>query len=286
VDPVQFTARGLPAGLRLNPNGELTGTPGRAGWFPLEVTVTDRAGNRVAQVCELGVGMPELPELKITGMPATLAPATAGPSVAVELASAYPVDVEGELTLEVTAETGNGASELNQPDALVRFTGNQLRVPFVIRAGATRSTPAVQVRTTGTVASALKVKTSSIQVDGIDLLRQAEATGRVPRLAPVLTNVCFVPGTNSFDVEVSGYTTTRDLVSAELNFGANRYVVDLLGPSRDFFSEADTARTGGTFRIRAPYRLSQGTAQSLGQGTAVIRNSAGASASRSIARCQ
>ena len=104
--------------------------------------------------------------------------------------------------------------------------------------------------------------------------------------SPVLTSVCYAPNTNGFDVDISGYSTTRELTTAVLTFGTNTYSVDLVNAAAEYFGGDDSVRTGGTFRVRAPYRLTAGTAQTLGQGNAVVSNSVGAAASRPIARCQ
>ena len=65
----------------------------------------------------------------------------------------------------------------------------------------------------------------------------------------------------------------------------DQFTVDLTASSQEYFANDDSVRTGGTFRVIAPYRLTNGNAQTLGQGNAVVRNSAGSAASRQIARC-
>ncbi|MCC6365251.1 MAG: hypothetical protein IT165_17185 [Bryobacterales bacterium] len=285
VEPYAFSLRGdLPQGVRLLPNGVLTGKPTEAGVFPVELTVRDRREQTSSLICALVVDLPDLPDIKITGLPATLQPASAGPSFAVELASAYPLPLNGEAALAVAPNTDNATAEVNRADPAVHFTNGQLTMPFTIAAGA-RSVP-LQLSATGTVASTITVTASRFQAAGVDFTRQAAAVTRVNRSVPVLTNVCYAPNDSGFDLDISGYSTTRDLTTADVTFGANTYKVDLTGSSNEYFSSDISVRTGGTFRIRAPYRLTQGNAQSLGQGNAIIRNSAGASASRSIQKCQ
>lgn len=286
AEPYMYLLTGEPpAGVRLMPNGMMSGTPTEAGLFPFLITVRDRAGQSTTQYCELPVVLPELPEVRITGVPATLAPASAGPRVIVELARAYPLPLEGELALEVTPDTGSPVASIDQADPLVRFANGQRTVPFALRAGE-RQFP-VALTSTGTVASVLTFRVTRIGINGTGSSRQASATTRIARTAPVLTNVCYAPsGTTGFDIDISGYSTTRDLTRADLTLGANTFAVDLNAAAQDFFGSAESLRTGGTFRVRAPYRLTQGNPQSLGQGTAIIRNSAGASPSRPIARCQ
>ncbi len=287
VEPYTFSSAALlPPGLRLATDGTLAGTPSAAGYLGLLITVADRSNQRTTQLCELPVEVPPLPDLKVTGLPASLTPATAGPRVSAELTAPYLLPVEADLVIEVEPETGSATPELNRADPRLRFSTGQRILPVTIAAGQRVATPAAQIVNTGTVASKVTVKVTNVRAAGIPFSKEAAQVGRLPRLAPVLTNVCYIPGTGGFDVEVSGYSTTRELVSADLTFGQNTYPVRLDEASRDYFSSEDAARNGGTFRIRANYRLSQGNPQTLGQGNAVVRNTAGSSVSRAIARCQ
>jgi len=287
VEPYTFSSTALlPPGLRLGTDGTLSGTPTAAGQAALLITVADRANQRTSQVCELPVAVPEIPDLRITGLPATLAPAVAGPRVSAELAAPYLLPVEADLVLDVAADTGNPSSTINAADPRVRFANGQRILAVTFAAGQRVATPAAQINNTGTVASQVTVRVENVRAAGIPFAKQASAVSRVARLAPVLTNVCYVPNDNGFDVEVTGFSTTRELTAAEITFGANTYSVRLDEASRDFFSNEDTIRSGGSFRIRAGYRLTQANPRNLGQGNVIVRNTAGATPSRTIARCQ
>ncbi len=285
VEPYTFLLRGTPPnGVRLSSDGSLSGTPQEPGLFPVEFTVADRMRSTSSSVCAILVGLPELPAVRITGLPSALAPASPGPRVTVELASAYPLPVDGEITLTVEADTNSPTGSVNRADPAVRFSNGQRTVPFSIAAGSRQAS--VQIQATGTVASTITVALSRISAAGVEGQRQAAAVAKVSRLAPVLTSVCYAPNSEGFDLDVTGYSTTRDLLRAELTFGSNSYSVDLTAAALEYFAGDESVRTGGTFRVRAPYRVSQATAQSLAQGTAVIGNSVGASPSRPIQRCQ
>jgi len=99
------------------------------------------------------------------------------------------------------------------------------------------------------VASTIIIAAGNLQAGGVPFARQASTSTRVVRQAPVLTNVCYAPTTEGFTVDISGYSTTRDLTSADLIFGSNTFTVDLAASSQDFFSNDDSIRSGGTFRI-------------------------------------
>ncbi|MBI3684733.1 MAG: putative Ig domain-containing protein [Acidobacteria bacterium] len=285
VEPYTFTALGdLPSGVRLSASGQLSGSPAEPGVYPVQFTVSDRDGRRSSAICSILVDIPAAPEIKITGLPNVLPPAAAGPRVNIEIASAYPLTLEGDVLLEVTPNTDSPTASVNQVDPAVRFNNGQRSVAFRLPAGVRQAS--VQIQTTGTVASTILVKAVNVRAGGAEFSRQAGGLARVPRVAPVLTNVCYVPAGEGFDLDLSGYSTTRDLLSADLTFGSNSYAVDLVGPATEYFAGDESVRTGGTFRVRAPYRMRQGSAQNLGQGNAVVKNSVGASASRPISRCQ
>ncbi|MBL8233326.1 MAG: putative Ig domain-containing protein [Bryobacterales bacterium] len=284
--PYTFAIRGAVPGLALTPaDGRLSGTPTQAGVFPVGYSVTDRGGRVATAACRIAVTLPDLPDTQLTGMPATLNPASAGPTVQLELSKAFPVAVEGEAILEVTPETNNPNGGVNRDDPAVRFSNNQRRLPFTIAAGSRNAS--FGIVSTGTVASTVSVRVERLRAGGLEFVKlPAWVTGRVNRAVPSITNVCYAPTSSGFDVDISGFSTTRDLTLATLTFGSNMFRVDLTAAAAEYFSGDDSVRTGGTFRVRAPYRLTAGSAQTLGQGNAVIANSAGASASRPIARCQ
>ncbi len=284
IAPYSFAAAQgtLPPGLQLSERGIISGTPTQQGFFPIELGVRDNGGARTSTTCGIAIDIPEAPDVRITGMPEILAPATAGPRLTVELSRAYPL-AEAELTLTVTADTTSAVGAVNRPDPAVRFSNGQRVIPISFAPNARTAT--VQLNSTGTVASTIEVRLTKFTVNGEDAGKNAAVVGRVRAAAPVITSVCYAPNSSGFDVDIAGYSTTRDLTTAELVFGSNTYQVDAGGVATEYFASDESVRTGGTFRVRAPYRLTQGSAQSLGQGNAVIRNSAGASTSRSISRC-
>lgn len=283
VEPYSYSSSPLPAGLRLGPDGMFAGISSTAGFYPLVLSVRDANNQRSTQACGLTVDLPPLPDLKITGLPLTLAPAVAGPRFTVDLASAYPVQLDGEVRMTVTPDTGSSNAAVDRADPALRLANGPFLVPFTLKPG--DRTASFQITGTGTVASVVTVVAGNIQAGGVPFARQAAAVTRVVRQVPVLTNVCYSPTPGGFSVDISGYSTTRDVTNAILTFGSNSFSVDLTASSQEFFSNDESVRTGGTFRITAPYRMTNGNAQSLGQGTATVLNSAGAAASRPIAKC-
>jgi hypothetical protein len=285
VMPYSFAVRGSVPGLRFADDGRIAGTPTQAGVFPVVYTVTDRTGRAAQAACQLAVTLPDFPDTRLSGMPATLSPASNGPTVQLELSKSFPAAVEGEAVLEVAVETNSPNAAVNRDDPAVRFAGAQRRLPFTIPAGA--RTASFAIASTGTVAGTVTVRVEKLRAGGLEFIKApAAVTGRINRAAPAVTSVCYAPTSSGFDVDISGFSTTRDLTRAALTFGSNTYNVDLVAAATEYFAGDDSVRTGGAFRVRAPYRLTAAAAQTLGQGSAVVANSAGSSASRPIARCQ
>jgi hypothetical protein len=288
VPPYSYTAGALPPGLRLGPDGSLTGVPAENGSFPLALTVKDQAGQSAAVSCRVAVRVPAPPEVRFNGMPQTLSPASAGPSVEILLSRSYPLPLEAEASLDVVVESESGQPGADQADPSVRFPNGQRRMPVRFEAGVRQLQLPIEV--TGTVASTLRLSLSRLRVASTNTefpIQAAPVSGRLPRLAPVITSACYAPAEDGFVIEIAGYSTTRELQRADVKLGSNTYNVSLSSASLDYFSGAESIPSGGTFRIRAPYRVRAGQAPAtLGDGTVTVFNRVGAAAGQSIRRCQ
>ena len=118
VAPYEFDVDDVPPGLRVA-NGALAGTPTQAGFFPMSIRLRDRSGQATRFECGIVVELPDLPTLRITGLPATLTAALAGPRFNVELSQPYALPLEGVVELDVAADTGTPQAGANRPDATV-----------------------------------------------------------------------------------------------------------------------------------------------------------------------
>ncbi len=286
LEPYTFTAVSLPSGVLLRPDGSFEGAASRAGVFPVSYQVKDAAGSSSAVSCKLTVRVPNPPEVQISGMPRILQPASNGPELTFQLSRAYPLDLEADATLEVTPDTNNGQAGVDRADPSVLLTNGQKTIPLSFAPGSRSAS--VRIAGTGTVASTVRVSMSKLRVPGtsIEFPKQpAPATGVLSRAVPSVTSVCYTANDDGLEIDITGFSTTRELSQADLTFGSNRYQVSLSRASLDYFGGDDSVRTGGAFRIRAPYRARTLNAKSLGDGTVVILNKVGASTSRAIRRC-
>lgn len=276
----QFRLTGpLPNGLTSSTDGILSGTPAVVGQYTFVVEVMDRQRQATSKVCALTVSRPPLPALQFTDTPAAVAPATV-PRIALELAAPYVSDVRGQLSLRVVPETGAPDAAANQADPRVRLTNGQTTASFTIPAGTRRYV--VPLASTGTVASEITLGLDRLQVgeENINLLPTPRIL-RVERAAPVLTDACFTTGTLGATLNLTGYSTTRQLTSASLTAGGTTTAVDLRSLSDAWFLTPESVRFGGAFTLTLP--LPSG-ASTTGL-TVAVRNDQGASGARSVSRC-
>ncbi|MDP2996537.1 MAG: Ig domain-containing protein, partial [Bryobacterales bacterium] len=285
--PFTWSAIGLlPQGLSLAPGGAVTGTPELAGTAAFALRVADSQGGSAIQDCSLAVTIPELPQVRLADLAATIAPATPV-AAAVTLSAPYSLAIQGEIEMTVKPETGNvSLPELDRPDPRVRFTNGQRTVRFSIPPGARQA--AVPIESSGTVAATVTLRITRLEVAGATInVLPASRSFSIARLAPVLTDACFRTSGNGLELSVTGYTTTRQLTRADLTLGgaSGAFTVDLQAPAWDWFLTDESQRSGGAFTVKAPFELKGASASSVSSLTLTVTNSAGTSASRQASRC-
>jgi hypothetical protein len=166
-------------------------SPGQSTSFPITFApntvgpVTGALSVNGVQVPLFGGGSapPALPSYTLSGPGGTVSPASQE-NVSLTLASSYPVDIHGTLTLTTSGSFGT--------DPSVQFsTGNRV-VDFVIPAGSTNANFAGQGSEiplqTGTVAETVTLTPSFATASGVDLTPSSPSTLQftVASLAPVL----------------------------------------------------------------------------------------------------
>jgi len=119
------------------------------------------------------------------------------------------------VTMTVAADTGSSVASVDRTDPALRLTGGPFKIPFTIKAG--DRSAAFQTAVTGTVASVVTVAVGNLQTNGLTFTRQAGATTRLVRSVPVVTNVCYAPITDGFNIDISGTVT----YNADLTYSSN-----------------------------------------------------------------
>jgi sugar lactone lactonase YvrE len=252
---------------------------------PHNVVVTTAGGSSTAVPLNV---VPEGPALAFTyGIPPTLNPTDQTP-IQVALANAVPNSVTATLTLTFTANANGGATD----DPNVTFVNAQTSTrtttvtfpPNTTNAQLSISDGMLQA---GTEAGMIQLSMSGVQVGGA----AATASGgdfsvQIPRLPPVITSMRILNrSSKGFDVEITGYSTSREITKATFDFGAAsgaKLLTVELEPNvsssfTDYYQSNASDTAGGAFVYTQPFIASQGDANVVASVTATLTNSLGTS---------
>lgn len=271
-----LTSGSLPAGLSFNAAGAaISGTPTAAGPFSITVTVTDSTSTQVSKTLNATVG-PQ-PDLSLTGLNATPVPTTPT-NVGVSLASVVAQQLTGSLQLNFRANVP-GVPE-GYRDPALQFASGGTTLNFTIPAGTDAgSLPQNGAIQQGTVAGDITVTMSP------PLAQPKIVT--VPRIAPVITSSSVrITGVTSsgFNVELTGYSTPRDLTSATFTFNAApgsqidgaSVSMDLSSPMSQWYGSSEGLNNGSLFHLQVPFTL-DGDIRAVQSVTVTLTNSVGTS---------
>jgi alpha-D-ribose 1-methylphosphonate 5-triphosphate synthase subunit PhnH len=280
LPPYRFTvAAGLPEGLRLEGDA-IAGAPVQPGAFRVLVTVTDSRGARADREYALVVSMAALSAVTIGGIPETLNPGQQS-QLLIELASPYPVEITGRMEVEFVS-----AGAISPGDPALQFSTGGRAVDFRIPAGQTRavfpqSPFGVQ---TGTVAGSLLFRLT-FRAAGHELrpANAPEKTILIPQTAPVISSATLARTAGGFDLIVSGFSPTREVIEGVVTFipapgreiQSTRVTIPLGSAFQAWFANSASQAFGSQFRMVLPFT---GDASSLDSLTVVLRNTRGSSA--------
>jgi hypothetical protein len=273
------TAVTLPAGLRLNPTtGILSGTPMTGGAFNFSVEVKDALQSFTAAFA-LTIGVPPLPAVSITGLPATASPASQ-PALGIGLSGAYALDLTGQATLTFVPDSGSG-------DPAVQFTSGGLSVDFQIPAGTTQAvfgSSAVSVQT-GTVAGTITI-TLRLFAAGVEVTPTPAPTAviQIAAAPPVIVSAKLVSNPTGFDLLVTGYSTTREVTGATVNLvpvagtklATSAFTIPLTIVFATWYQSTASAQYGSQFTLDIPFAVEK-VANAVGSLTVTLTNSQGTS---------
>lgn len=211
---------------------------------------------------------PPLPGYTIGGPSGTIAP-FGQPAVRLTLLDRYPVPLQGVLTLTIESEAFSA-------DPAVQFSAGGRAVPFIIPANSTEAVfpnGAKEIRLqTGTVASILTLTPSFATTSGFSLTPDTTALTvsrlTIPRLAPAVLSAQVAARTaDSVTIVISGYTTTRSLQTASVQFtgkpgatlAGSSFTINLEGISNSWFRTTASESFGGQFSLSLPFTFRSGT---------------------------
>jgi large repetitive protein len=276
VEPYQFSATGLPAGLSMSASGAIAGTTTATGAASVTVTVKDAAGTTVSKTYTLTVGLPAAPALTVTGLPATSAPATQS-TVQIGIGAAYPVPVTVNLSMTFAADSG-------PDDPTVQFSTGGRTAQLTIPAGATAALTTVGVQS-GTVAGTATI--TARLVAGTQDITPSPAptrTVRINSIPPVATTVTATGTSTGFTVTVTGFATARRITQAIFTFtpaaGVNlqttTVTINVDAVFSAWYSSSAAAAFGSQFIYTQPFTVNGG-AGSVASVSVTLVNADGSS---------
>jgi hypothetical protein len=244
------------------------------------VVVTDAQNRTARRAISFVLFTATLPAVTINA-PATSGPAQQ-PAVSITLASAYPADVTGTLTLTFASSVGG-------EDQMIRFSSGSRSANFTIAAGSTQASfsgaSSIAVLT-GTVAGTITL-TASFSSAGSDVTPSPAPTRTITTTAnvPFIQTVSLVQGTGGFNVVVTGFSTTREMISGLFHFApatnSNLATTDVtvqLGPAFSaWYSNPSSNATGSLFTLTVPFTVANGNPGSIVAVTVTLTNTRGAS---------
>jgi hypothetical protein len=273
----------LPAGLQGDPGGRLAGTPNGAGTANFSVNLQDAAGQTVGRACSLNALLPPFPDIRIVNMPATVAPATSLATVAVELSRPYALPITGRATLAPEPDTGSVEAAVNRADPRVRLQNGQMSTRFTIAPGARQAT--IPIASSGTVAGNLTLVVSELRAQEAAVpVVPVPRSATIARLAPVITDACFAPTSTGLEVQITGYSTTRQLTRLGIKLPSGTLTADVSLIGTDYFAGDASVRFGGAFTLRFPVTSATAVTSST-QVSVTLANAVGTSAERNAPRC-
>jgi hypothetical protein len=235
----------------------------------------------VVDLFRIVVNVPTIPTVVLSGLASTVDPA-AQPVIRMNLASPFPVELTGQLVLTFAPDSGVG-------DNTIVFSTGGRNASFRIPAGsATASFPASELALqTGTVAGSIRVSVQ-LQAGDVDVTPNPAPTfsARVERAAPVVRRVAFTRSSSNLTVQVTGFTTAREITEAVFRFtatGATLQTPEVRIPVQtlfgSWFQDSNSSRFGSQFTFSQQFTV-QGDANALTLESVTLTNRMGSASAR------
>ena len=272
----------LPDGLSLDASsGTISGMPTAAGTSSVTIQVTDSTKATAAAAFTLTVISASFSGLSSTAAAAQQLSFTLAPG------AAYPQEITGQVTLAFQPDASLAAPA---DDPSIQFSTGGLTASFTIPANST--TPVSFSLQTGTVAGSIAL-TVDWQAGGATLAVPDALTQtiQIAPAVPVVSGVTESTSTSGFQVVVTGYSNTREVSQAVLQFTpaagqalqTTTLTVSLSSAATTWFQSSTSAQYGSQFILTLPFTVTTGSASAIGSVSVQLVNSQGNSTSASTA---
>jgi len=272
---------GAPPGIAVSSSGLLSGTPTAAAAFSFGVTVTDSKQETVTQTYQLTINNPPVSRPTITGV-GTTAPPAQQPTISVTLQQPYPTDLSGTLVLTFAPAQGS------VDDPSVQFSTGGRSVTFTVPAGQTSAVfPSATVTMgTGTIAGTITL-TLHFTAEGKDVTPNPPPmqTIVIGPQAPVITKVTMTNTSGGIEVDVTGFSNTREMVSATFTFQAasgttlagGTQTISVGSIFSTWFNDPASSPFGSQFTFAQTFNIS-GSTSGIANVSVTLTNAQGTSA--------
>jgi large repetitive protein len=279
--PYTWAIQGLPNDLSFDAStGKISGTPTAASNSNVTIQVTDSTKATASATFPLAVI-----SASFSGLSST-ADAAQQLSGTLALGAAYPqAMITGQITLSFQPDASL-ASPADDP--AVQFSTGGVTASFTIPANSTAPVPfSLQ---TGTVAGNITL-TVSWQAGGAALPVPAALTQaiQIAPAVPVISAVTATSTSSGFEVVVTGYSNTREVSQAVLQFTpasgqtlqTTSLTVSLTSAAATWFQGSTSDQYGGQFILTLPFTVTDGSASAIGSISVQLVNDQGTSTAAS-----
>jgi hypothetical protein len=268
-----------PPSFSIDSSGVLSGVPTTVGTYTFTVQVTDQDSNVAQQSVTITILAGTAPGVSIGGLPDIVDPATQ-PTFNVQLGGSYPAPIDGTVTMTVVPDPTIGID-----DPSIQFFPNGRTLKFTVAANSTTpvfTAPVVALQT-GTVAGTIQLSVK-LASNGIDITPAAAPLSvRVDRKAPRIVSVTATQNASGIQVQIVGYSTTREVTQGTFQFAISgggaplTATVQLADSAKSWFQSQQSTAFGGQFTLTQPF-TPQGTIGNLTSVTVTLSNGQGTSA--------
>ncbi|MGP8244755.1 MAG: beta strand repeat-containing protein [Bryobacteraceae bacterium] len=273
IPPYTWSASGAPAGVGLS-GTSFSGTPTAAGSFQVAVTVKDSLGTTASASFPVTITLPSVSTVTLTGPSGATGPASQ-PPIQIGISSSFPVPITVNLTLTFTPVSG-------ADDPSVQFSTGGRTAQETIAAGSTLALPALAIQT-GTVAGTITITAQLLAgTQDITPTPAPSISIVIASLAPVITKVSASSTTGGFTISVVGYSTTRQVTQAVLQFtpasgttlSSATFTIPTTSLFTTWYGSAAAAPYGSQFTFTQPFTVS-GSAPAVTSVSVTLSNSQG-----------